>query len=256
MAAEPPAGDTPGRLAGRGDVGRGTTGRVSWRITPHETGGALVTLAAVVDQASLLDRGLLATGRWWPQYTFNQALINLDALLISSTTPAGPTGSPRRRGGPLRGWTPRDLTKHRVSTALARYVVNPLVRKALDLGVALPGYALLETTGQKSGLPRRTPVGNGLDGDTFWIVAEHGRKAAYVRNIEADPHVRVKVGRTWRIGTAHLMPDDDPRDRQRKIGRRFNAVMVRLMGTELLTVRIDLHEHPAATVTAAASAPN
>ncbi len=65
-------------------------------------------------------------------------------------------------------------------------------------------------------------MGNGLDGDTFWIVAEHGRSAAYVRNIEADPRVRIKVGRKWRTGTAVLLPQDDPRDRQRLIGRRFN----------------------------------
>ena len=132
------------------------------------------------------------------------------------------------------------IDKRRVTTALARYVVNPGIRKALELGVAPPGYALLETIGRTSGLPRRTPLGNGLDGDTFWIVAEHGRKAAYVRNIEANPRVRVKVGRRWRSGTAHLLPRDDPRERQRKIGRKFNAAVVRLMGTELLTVRVDL----------------
>ena len=132
------------------------------------------------------------------------------------------------------------IDKRRVTNALARYVVNPGIRKALELGVAPPGYALLETIGRTSGLPRRTPLGNGLDGDTFWIVAEHGRKAAYVRNIEANPRVRVKVGRRWRSGTAHLLPRDDPRERQRKIGRKFNAAVVRLMGTELLTVRVDL----------------
>ncbi len=130
--------------------------------------------------------------------------------------------------------------KRRLTTALARHVVNPVMRKALERGIAPPGYALLETTGNKSGLPRRTPVGNGLDGDTFWIVAEHGRSAAYVGNIAADPRVRIKVGRRWRTGTAVLLPQDDPRDRQRLIGRRFNAAVVRLMGTELLTVRVDL----------------
>ena len=135
----------------------------------------------------------------------------------------------------------REL-KRKLSTALARHVVNPMMRAALDRGIAPRGYALLETTGRKTGLPRRTPVGNGTDGDTFWIVAEHGRSAAYVRNIEADPRVRIKVGRSWRSGTASLLPDDDPRKRQRILGRRFNAAVVRLMGTDLLTVRIDLDE--------------
>ncbi|MQA61596.1 MAG: nitroreductase family deazaflavin-dependent oxidoreductase, partial [Actinophytocola sp.] len=86
--------------------------------------------------------------------------------------------------------------------------------------------------------------GDGLDGDTFWIVSEHGRRSAYVRNIEADPHVRVRVRRQWRSGTAHILPDDDPRERQRLLSRRFsarlNAIAVRSLGTELLTVRVDL----------------
>jgi len=131
------------------------------------------------------------------------------------------------------------LDKRRITTALGKYVFNPLARAGVRSGV-LRTHAILETTGRKSGEPRRTPVGNGLDGDTFWIVAEHGRRAAYVRNIEADPHVRVMVGRRWRSGTAHLLPEDDPRERQRKIGSRLNAAAVRALGTELLSVRIDL----------------
>ena len=132
------------------------------------------------------------------------------------------------------------MDKRRLTTALGRRVVNPIVNAAIEHGIAPPSYAILETTGRRSGQPRRTPVGNGLDGDTFWIVAEHGRRAGYVRNIEADPRVRVKVRGRWREGIAHLVPDDDPRERQRRIGLRFNAVVVRAMGTELLTVRVGL----------------
>jgi hypothetical protein len=61
-----------------------------------------------------------------------------------------------------------------------------------------------------------------------------------VRNIEADPRVRVKVGRRWHEGAAHVLPDDDPLERMRKLGRPANDSMVRLMGTEHLTIRIDL----------------
>ena len=126
-----------------------------------------------------------------------------------------------------------------MTTALARYGLNPFVRAAVRLRV-VRGWAVLETIGRKSGEPRRTPVGNGLAGDTFWIVAEHGRKAGYVRNIQANPRVRVLVGGRWRKGTATLLPEDDPVERQRRLGRRLNAAFVRLMGTDLLTIRIDL----------------
>jgi deazaflavin-dependent oxidoreductase (nitroreductase family) len=128
------------------------------------------------------------------------------------------------------------MDKRQLSTALAKYVVNPVTSR---LAGYLPFWALLETTGRKSGEPRRTPVGNGLEGETFWLVAEHGRRANYIKNIVADPHVRVRVNRRWRSGVATLLPDDDPIARQTKL-RRGNAQFVRLMGTDLLSVRIDL----------------
>lgn len=137
------------------------------------------------------------------------------------------------------------MDKYRLVTFVQRRIANPIVRTALQRGVPLPGYALLETTGHKSGLPRRTPVGDGLDGEVFWIVVEHGRRSAYVRNIEANPRVRVRVRGRWRSGTAHVLTDDDPRERQRILARlrlsaRLNAAAVRSLGTDLLTVRIDL----------------
>jgi deazaflavin-dependent oxidoreductase (nitroreductase family) len=130
------------------------------------------------------------------------------------------------------------LDKRRLTTALAKHAVNPVVERLVRRGL-VGGWAILETVGRKSAEPRRTPVGNGLDGDTFWLVAEHGRRAAYVKNIEADPRVRVCVRGRWRSGTAHLLPADDPRARQRSLPR-LNALAVRAMGTELLTIRIDL----------------
>ena len=130
--------------------------------------------------------------------------------------------------------------KRRLSTLVTTKIVNPGVRFMLERGIAPKSVALLETTGRRSGQPRRTPVGNGLRGRHFWIVTEHGRRAAYVRNIEADPRVRVKVGRRWYEGTAHVLPDDDPLERMRELGRAGNDSMVRLMGTEHLTIRVDL----------------
>ncbi|MGH4026199.1 MAG: nitroreductase/quinone reductase family protein [Pseudonocardiaceae bacterium] len=149
----------------------------------------------------------------------------------------------RRGDGTRAPWRVGRLAamdKRRLTTALGKYLVNPIVRAAVALRLAPPTYAILETTGRKSGLPRQTPVGNGLDGATFWLVAEHGHQAQYVRNIAADPRVRVKIRGRWRTGTAHPLPDDDPRVRLRKIGLRVNGAVVQLMGTDLLTVRIDL----------------
>jgi deazaflavin-dependent oxidoreductase (nitroreductase family) len=94
---------------------------------------------------------------------------------------------------------------------------DPVVRLAWNLGIPIPGGALLEPTGRRTGLPRRTAVCDGLDGETFWLVAQRGRSAGWVRNIEANPRVRVRVSglRTgWRAGTAHLLDGDDPQERR------------------------------------------
>jgi deazaflavin-dependent oxidoreductase (nitroreductase family) len=132
------------------------------------------------------------------------------------------------------------VDKRRVSTFASNRLLNPFVRAAANAGLPLPGIVILETTGRRSGQPRRTPVGKAVDGDTVWVIAEHGRRASYVRNIEANPRVRVRVGRDWRTGTARLLPDDDPLERQRRLPNRINSVAVRLAGSDLLTVRVDL----------------
>jgi deazaflavin-dependent oxidoreductase (nitroreductase family) len=119
------------------------------------------------------------------------------------------------------------------------------VRALIERNLFPSAWSLLETTGRKSGQPRRTPVGNGKRGNVFWIVTEHGHRADYVRNIQEDPRVRVKVGRDWYSGTAHVLADDDPAARMRMLRRRLNDAAVRAVGTEHLTVRIDLD--PAAT---------
>jgi deazaflavin-dependent oxidoreductase (nitroreductase family) len=133
----------------------------------------------------------------------------------------------------------RVARKRAVSTFLSVRLINPLVKRLAEKGLA-PGVALLETTGRRSGQPRRTPVGDGLRGEHFWIVTEHGYDAAYVRNIQADPRVRVNVRGRWRPGTAHILPDDDPRARLKTLRRPVNDTMLRAVGTRLLVIRIDL----------------
>src|SRR5467141_4320278 len=139
--------------------------------------------------------------------------------------------------------------KRRIVHFLQKYLFNPPIKLLFAIGVVPPGYALLETIGRKTGKPRRTPVGNGRVGAQFWIVAEHGQKAGYVRNIAAIPRVRLKLRdglrARWYTGTAHLLSDDDPCERQRWLAYQLpsnasTAAAVRLFGTQLLTVRIDL----------------
>src|SRR4029079_5632423 len=98
---------------------------------------------------------------------------------------------------------------------------------------------------------RRTPIGDGRVGSQFWIVAEHGMKAGYIRNIESNPRVRLKFGEAFGAGlyrgAAHLLPQDDPRERQRWLSQQkpssaSNAAAVRIFGRDFPTARLALVE--------------
>jgi deazaflavin-dependent oxidoreductase (nitroreductase family) len=136
--------------------------------------------------------------------------------------------------------------KYRIITTAER-VNNRITRWSLRHGLGLPAFALLETVGRRTGLPRQTPVGNGLTGDTFWLVAAHGTQADYVRNLLAQPRVRVKVRGRWRDGTATVLPDDDTDARSRTLPYQWDALIGRMMATTPVTVRIDLDPGPPAT---------
>jgi len=117
-----------------------------------------------------------------------------------------------------------------------RRVINPAFRWAAGF---MPGYAVIETIGARSGRARRVPVGGGLRGNNYWLVAGDGRAAQYVRNIEANPKVRVQVHGRWRTGNAHLVPDDNPRRRLWRLNP-LNGLFISISGRDLLSVRIDL----------------
>ncbi len=124
-----------------------------------------------------------------------------------------------------------NAVKRRIVHTVQRFVVNPVGRQ-------LP-VTMLETTGRKSGQPRRTAVGGRVVGDQFWMVSEHGEHSHYVLNVKADPAVRLRIDGRWRTGTAHLLPDDDAVTRLSELPT-MNSAVVKLMGTDLLTIRIDL----------------
>ncbi|MEV6538621.1 nitroreductase/quinone reductase family protein [Streptomyces sp. NPDC051665] len=127
--------------------------------------------------------------------------------------------------------TPNPEAKYRTISRIQR-VLNSVTRH-------LPTQTVLETTGRVSGRPRRTPLGGRRIGDTFWLVSEFGELSHYVRNIKANPKVRVRIMGRWHTGTAHLLPADDPQARLRTLPR-FNSAAVKAMGSSLLTVRVDL----------------
>ena len=128
-------------------------------------------------------------------------------------------------------------SKRRLVAHLQSSFVNPLM---LPVAGLFPGWVLIETKGRRSGLARRTPAGGRLEDDTLWLVAEHGPSTSWVRNLEAEPRVRVRVGRRWRWGVATVLPDDDAIARAMWVNP-VNGIALRLAGTGPVTVRVDLH---------------
>ena len=134
---------------------------------------------------------------------------------------------------------PQRTRKYKILKVLLRGG-NEVTRWQLRRGLAPRAFALLETVGRSTGRPRQTCVGNGLIGDTFWVIAAHGQQADWVRNITKEPRVRVLVNRRWRNGTATVMPEDDPGKRSLTLPYRWDAAVGRAIATTPLTVRVDL----------------
>jgi deazaflavin-dependent oxidoreductase (nitroreductase family) len=116
-------------------------------------------------------------------------------------------------------------------------VVNPAIKPFA--GIA-PWWVILETTGQRSGEPRRVPLARGPEvGSTTWVIAAHGEHATFARNLAANPAVRLKIRGRWRDGTAKLEPLDP------EMKRRFNAyarAATGPVGIDPMLVRIDFDD--------------
>jgi deazaflavin-dependent oxidoreductase (nitroreductase family) len=135
--------------------------------------------------------------------------------------------------------------KRRWEILIGRYTANPLMRGLFKLGVTPPGMALVETIGRRTGAVRHTPVACALEGDTLWLIAQHGSHAGWVRNFQESPSVRVRLGRHWRTGTAELIPDDDVKARinsfaSSAVGRAIAAATFRALESQPVSVRIKL----------------
>jgi deazaflavin-dependent oxidoreductase (nitroreductase family) len=127
----------------------------------------------------------------------------------------------------------RNPQRKRMALAFWR-VANRLARPVAGV---VPWWVLLETTGRRSGQPRRVPLARGpIDGRVAWLISVHGVYATFVRNLQADPRVRLKLRGRWRVGTAAVEEMDD------RILRQFNLYAgagPRYLGIEPRLVRVE-----------------
>ena len=138
----------------------------------------------------------------------------------------------------------KGLRKFKFDRRVGRAVMNPVVAALDKIGVRSQLVIELETTGAKSGQPRRVPLTGRADDKGLWVISQHGRRAGWAHNITVDPKVRVWVNDQWRTGTATFEPDDDVRARARsfggdgKLSQSATALTMRAMESDPISVRI------------------
>jgi len=84
---------------------------------------------------------------------------------------------------------------HRVLYAIG---LGPLVGRII---------LLLTTTGRKSGKKRVTPLQYEKIGEDYYIGAARGLKADWVRNLQSNPQVEIRVGAKQFQGAAEVVTD-------------------------------------------------
>ena len=134
--------------------------------------------------------------------------------------------------------------KFKFERQMGRILMNPVVAALDRVGIRSSLVVDLETTGAKSGQPRRVPLTGRADDEGVWVISQHGRRAGWAFNIAANPKVRVRVHNQWRTGTATFDPDDDVRARARsfggdgKLSQSATALTMRAMESDPISVRI------------------
>lgn len=138
----------------------------------------------------------------------------------------------------------KALRKFKFERQVGRTIVNPLVAALDRIGIRASSTVELETTGAKTGQPRRIPLTGRADDGGVWVISQHGRRAGWAHNITANPMVRVRVDNEWRSGTAAFVPADDVVARARsfggktKLSQSATALGMRALQSDPISVRI------------------
>lgn len=140
----------------------------------------------------------------------------------------------------------RERLRKRRLQRIGSFTYNRAVIAALRLGLPMPPYSprtaiVMETIGRKSGKRRLVPMGYlRVDPERLHVVAEHGRRADWVRNAMSRGSVRIWIGRKEHRATVRVVDDAAPDDVLRRIGSRTHAAAVRRLGHDSAVVELRL----------------
>ena len=92
----------------------------------------------------------------------------------------------------------------------AKFKPGPILAYKIGLGPLIGRFVLLlTTTGRKTGLQRVTPLQYEVIDGVYHIGAVFGMKTDWVRNIQANPHVQVRIKNSTFHGQAEISIDPE-----------------------------------------------
>lgn len=132
------------------------------------------------------------------------------------------------RAGAIRAAAVLEEPKHRglITSPKHGQILSGLMRPGYTFGSVPSGHAVLTTTGRKTGKPRHKVIRAILQGDRVYIVQLRPPAvavdtplavAAWVLNIRADPHVRLKLSRRTCAATMREIEEPAELSRAREI---------------------------------------
>ena len=98
---------------------------------------------------------------------------------------------------------PQRATHDRAVTTLAPAQINAQL-------------CYLETIGRVSGNPHEIEIWFAADEETIWMLSGGQDRSDWVRNLQAAPGVRVRIGDLWLSGSAHVVTDPGEEQRARE----------------------------------------
>ncbi|MEA2125220.1 MAG: hypothetical protein QOI80_2002 [Solirubrobacteraceae bacterium] len=110
------------------------------------------------------------------------------------------------------------------------------------------GFGVLTTTGRKTGQARRTCIRAIRDGSIVFVVAIGGEGTGWLRNLRADPQVKLRIRGGTFDGVARDLREDE-RQRAEEMYRRFSGAfellesLAHLRGRPKLSKIRRMHEH-------------
>jgi deazaflavin-dependent oxidoreductase (nitroreductase family) len=75
----------------------------------------------------------------------------------------------------------------------------------------------LETIGRTSGEPRIIEIWFAADGDRIYLLSGGRDDAHWVRNLQKEPRVRVRIGRRWHAGIARTIEGETDEQHAREL---------------------------------------